>query len=125
MDTPHFKVKNFRIINGSTNLDHEVPDNIMSDIRGELYPLEDNTKQHYNPRILFEYLLMISQFSPETTYYVYYKYQYFNHHHIDEYQNALQVKNCIIRDDLASKLPFQEYMTLGSRKVDNKINIII
>jgi hypothetical protein len=97
----------------------------MSDIRGELYPLEDNTKQHYNPRILFEYLLMISQFSPETTYYVYYKYQYFNHHHINEYQNALQVKNGIIIDDLASKIPFQEYMTLGSRKVDNKINIII
>lgn len=125
MDTPHFKVKNFIIINGSTNLDHEVPDNIKEDICAELYPLADNTKQHYNPRLLFDYLLMISQLQSATTYYVYYKYQYFNHDHINEYQNALQVKNGIIRDDLASKLPFQEYMTLGSRKVDNKINIII
>jgi hypothetical protein len=123
MDTPHFKVKNFHIISSSTNLPHEVPDNIKSDICAELYPLEDNTKKHYDPRLLFDYLLMISQLKPDTIYYVYYKYQYFNHDHINEYQNALQIKNCIIIDDLASKLSFQEYMTLGSKKDNIVIKI--
>jgi hypothetical protein len=125
MNTPHFKVKNFHIINGTTNLNHEVPDNIKSDICGELHPLEDNTKQHYNPRLFFDYLMMISQLNPDTTYYAYYKYEYFNHDHINEYQNALQIKNSVIIDDLASKVTFQEYMTLGSRKEENKINIVI
>jgi hypothetical protein len=123
MGTPHFKVKNFRIINGSTNLHLEVPDNIKSDICAELYPLEDNTKKHYDPMLFFDYLVMISQLKPDTTYYVYYKYQYFNHYDINEYQNALQVKNGIIIDDLATKLTFQEYMNLGAKKNNIVIKI--
>jgi len=123
MDTPHFKVKNFRIINGSTNLHLEVPENIKEDVCAELYPLEDNTKKHYDPRLFFEYLIMISQLRPDITYYVYYKYQYFNHYDINEYQNALQVKNGFIIDDLATKLSFQEYMNLGAKKDNIVIKI--
>ena len=125
MLTPHFKVKNFHIINGTTNSKHEVPDNIKSDICDELYPLEDNTKQHYDPKLLFDYLMMISQLKPDTTYYVYYKYEYFNHDHINEYQNALQINNCVIINDLASKVSFQDFMTLGRKKENNIINIVI
>lgn len=123
MGTPHFKVKNFHIINGSTNSKHDVPNNIKEDVCAELYPLEDNTKKHYDPRLFFDYLLMISQLKPDTTYYAYYKYQYFNHSDINEYQNALQVKNGIITDDLATKLSFQEYMTLGAKKDNIVIKI--
>lgn len=125
MLTPHFKVKNFHIINGTTNLDHEVPDNVKSDVCEELYPLEDNKKQHYDPRLLFDYLMMISQLNPNTTYYTYYKYEYFNHDHINEYQNALQINNCVIINDLASKVSFQDFMTLGRKKENNIINIVI
>ena len=69
--------------------------------------------------------MMISQLNPNTTYYTYYKYEYFNHDHINEYQNALQINNCVIINDLASKVSFQDFMTLGRKKENNIINIVI
>lgn len=119
----YFKIKNFQIINGSTNSDYDVPEDLMFIFCNEIYHLEDNTKEHYDPKTFFNYLIDLSKSFPDTTYYVYYKYDYYNHSHIKEYKNALQIKNSVIINDLASKLSYNEYMALGRKKLEIKIII--
>ena len=43
---------------------------------------------------------IISKFNPDKKLFVFYKYEYFNHDHINEYQNVLEVDNGFIVDGI-------------------------
>lgn len=97
----YFKVKNFTIIdmdhsndNGEIQVDPILKDMICDD----KYILNSDKDQHYTPENFFKMIKMISKRYPDKKLHVHYKYEYFNHDHINTFQNILSVKNCEIKD---------------------------
>jgi len=88
----YFKVKNFAVYD-ITDPDHSfdfpINDEIKRFICYESYPLPNTKSQHYEPKGFINYLKFLSENNPNIKFKIYYKYIYYNHDHINEYQNQM------------------------------------
>ena len=98
----YFSVKTFRIFQVETGqlLEYKVTDEMKEFIISHKYMLDTIHSRHYDPDIFFKYIKFVSKKNPTIKYRVFYKYKYYNHYMNDEYQNELEVINCLINDNL-------------------------
>ena len=96
----YFKLKSFSIYD-KTNLKqieiNEIEKNYLKSIR---YDLNDYRDKHYDPAEFYKYITAFTNKNQNINYIINYKYEYFNHHNINEYQNAMMVFNGKITDTL-------------------------
>jgi len=88
----YFKVKNFSIFNitdPENSIEFPINQGIKEFICDESYPLPDTKSQHYEPKGFIDYLNYLSRNNPNIKFKVYYKYIYYNHDSINEYQNQM------------------------------------
>jgi hypothetical protein len=98
MSVPYFKVKWFIICCNGKYI--TVNDELKNFILDDMNYLDTIDSQHYDPVLFFKYLKHISKKYPDTIVDVNYKYEYFNHSHINEYMNRLHVLNGVITNNL-------------------------
>jgi len=94
----YFQVKNFAIY--SNSISYPVINEIKDFICSEKYYLDNPDAIHYDPDLFFKYIKYVSNIFPTVKYKIYYTYIYYNHSHINEYQNQMEVINGIINDNL-------------------------
>jgi len=103
LDTTYFKIKYFRIFNNDTKQEIDVDPLLKELIMYKKYYLQTNKDLHYDPDVFFDYLKLLSSKFPNSKFHVYYKYEYFNHDHINTYMNQLSVNNMEIDDKLMGR----------------------
>lgn len=96
----YFKVKSFSIYDIDDHMDVMIDPLLKDFICSEKYYLNSIYDIHYDPRNFFEFLKLFSSKNPNKKYHVYYKYEYFNHDHINEYMNKMSLINSEIYDRL-------------------------
>ena len=96
----YFKLKNFTIWDSTNQKRIEIDDNHNYFLKSIKYDLNDYRDEHYDPPEFFNYLKEFSNKNLGVTYLISYKYEYFNHHHINEYHNSMNVLNGYITDNL-------------------------
>jgi|UniRef100_A0A6C0H0T3 hypothetical protein len=99
-EAPYFIVKYFAIYDIDNSKDIPIEQEIKANISKEKYYLNSNKDEHYTPENFFTYLRDFSMKYPNVKFIVFYKYEYFNHDHINTYQNKLSVYNQEIVDNL-------------------------
>jgi hypothetical protein len=96
----YFKLKYFSIWDSTNKQRFEIDDNEYKNLTSIKYDLDDYRDQHYDPPEFFNYLKELSNKNLDVTYLISYTYEYFNHHHINEYKNGMNVFNGEITDKL-------------------------
>ena len=96
----YFKVKNFSIWDSTNHKRIEINQNDFNNLKSIKYDLNDYRDEHYDPITFFNYLKNFSNKNNNVTFLIFYSYEYFNHHHINLYQNRLKVLNGEITDRL-------------------------
>ena len=97
---PYFKVRYFSMFNKDTN-EEVILDGLLRDyIYSEKYKLQLITDEHYDPTNFINFLKFFSTLYPNDKFIVFYKYEYFNHDHINTYTNRMSVHNSIIVDKI-------------------------
>jgi len=94
----YFQVKYFYIYNKDTNEKIIINDEKINEICSKKYYLQQKTDEHYDPSILIDFLKFYSTLYPNDKFIVLYKYEYFNHDHINTYMNRMSVHNETIND---------------------------
>lgn len=96
----YFKVKYFYIYNKDTNEKIIINDEKINEICSKKHDLQQKTDEHYDPPILINFLKFYSTLYPTEKFIVLYKYEYFNHGHINTYMNRMSVHNSTIVDKI-------------------------
>ncbi len=96
----YFKVKNFAIHNVDTHNDVEIDKLLYDFICSQHYFLSSDMDVHYDPKNFFDFLKFFSLQHPNNKFHVYYRYEYFNHDHINLYMNKMSVYKGEIQDRL-------------------------
>jgi len=103
MDLPYFKIRHFTIYNDDSKQEIIIDSLLKDFIKSQKYMLQTNKDIHYDPDNFFDFLKLLSSKYPNEKFHVYYKYEYYNHDHINTYMNQLNICNSIIQDKLMSK----------------------
>ena len=96
----YFKVKSFSIFDIDSNKEITVDPILKIMICDDKYMLKSDKDTHYTPENFFKMIKIVSKFNSDKKLIVFYKYEYFNHDHINTFQNKLSVYNTEISDRL-------------------------
>jgi hypothetical protein len=101
----YFKLKSFSIYDKTNQIYIEIDENEYNNQKSIIYELNDYRDTHYDPPVFYNYIADLSnkKKNKDIIYIINYKYEYFNHHNINEYQNAMMVFNGEITDKLFDK----------------------
>ncbi len=100
---PYFKVKSFHVSKKNSNNEFDdfiVSDDVKDFILNEVNYLSDKFALHYNSPLLYKYVDYLKNKYPQDYFEVYYKYEYFNHDHVNTYMNRLKISNGVVTDHL-------------------------